>query len=190
MFKGICGNNALGNVVLATTFWDKVTPDEGEERELELTDTDNLFKQLIIHGAKTIRHNRGTLSAKEMINYLVSKTAVKPHIFTQLDEGKTFSETDAGGILHEELKKMEERHAREMRQLHEEMAEAARMQNAALQEELNKDREDMQRQMARLEADRKKLEAKLSSNNKYRAARIAIGIVAAAAGMGGLFAAN
>lgn len=39
MFKKLCGNDALKNVILATTMWDRVSQSEGDARELELTST-------------------------------------------------------------------------------------------------------------------------------------------------------
>src|SRR5579862_2518370 len=36
MFRKLCGVNAFKNVILATTFWEKVSPADGDRREREL----------------------------------------------------------------------------------------------------------------------------------------------------------
>ena len=36
LFRQLCGDGALGNVILATSFWDQVTPSVGAKREREL----------------------------------------------------------------------------------------------------------------------------------------------------------
>jgi hypothetical protein len=43
MFKKLCGDDALKNVILATTMWDRMTEADGTARELELTSTPDFW---------------------------------------------------------------------------------------------------------------------------------------------------
>jgi hypothetical protein len=56
MFKKLCGNNALKNVILVTTMWDKVSEAEGTARELELTSTPDFWGWMVSQGSKVYRH--------------------------------------------------------------------------------------------------------------------------------------
>jgi hypothetical protein len=56
MFKKLCGNDALKNVILATTMWDRVTEAEGTVRELELTSTPDFWGWMMSRGSKVLRH--------------------------------------------------------------------------------------------------------------------------------------
>jgi GTP-binding protein EngB required for normal cell division len=56
MFKKLCGNNALKNVILGTTMWDKVSETEGTARELELTSTSDFWGWMVSQGSRVYRH--------------------------------------------------------------------------------------------------------------------------------------
>ena len=57
MFKKLCGPNALNNVILATTMWDRVCEAEGLARETELTSTDDFWGWMLSQGSKVHRHS-------------------------------------------------------------------------------------------------------------------------------------
>ena len=58
MFKKLCGPDSLGNVILATTMWDRVSEAEGLARETELTSTDDFWGWMVSQGSKVYRHSR------------------------------------------------------------------------------------------------------------------------------------
>lgn len=110
MFKAICGPDALRNVVIVTTFWDKVAPEEGIEKELELRTTDNLFKQLTDGGATYTRHDGELTTASSILGYLLPKATVTPKILEEINQGKPLIDTTAGTILNEQFAAMNEKH--------------------------------------------------------------------------------
>jgi len=74
MFQKLCGQDAMKNVVIVTTMWDKVAEDEGRRREQELKEKDSLFKPLLDGGATMMHHERTVESATKVINYLLEKS--------------------------------------------------------------------------------------------------------------------
>lgn len=56
MFKKLCGQKALKNVILATTMWDRISEAEGEARENELTTTPDFWGWMVSQGSKVYRH--------------------------------------------------------------------------------------------------------------------------------------
>lgn len=56
MFKKLCGDNALKNVILGTTMWDKVSETEGTARELELISTPDFWGWMVKQGSRVSRH--------------------------------------------------------------------------------------------------------------------------------------
>ena len=49
MFRKLCGDEALKHVVLATTKWDDVTPEVGQQREIRLRE--NCWGEMIQYGS-------------------------------------------------------------------------------------------------------------------------------------------
>ena len=56
MFKKLCGQKALKNVILATTMWDRISEAEGEARENELITTPDFWGWMVSQGSKVYRH--------------------------------------------------------------------------------------------------------------------------------------
>ena len=118
MFRKLCGTDSLKNVVIVTTMWDKVTPEEGLEREQELLSSDNLFKPLLDGEAIMMRHERTTESATKVINHLLGKKATTTQIVREImQETKKLEETAAGGELHSEIEALLKRYKEEMETL-------------------------------------------------------------------------
>ena len=118
MFRKLCGTDSLKNVVIVTTMWDKVTPEEGLQREQELKSSNNLFKLLLDGEATMMRHERTAESATKVINRLLGKTATTTQIVREImQETKTLEETAAGGELHGEFQALLKRHKEEMENL-------------------------------------------------------------------------
>lgn len=104
IFCKLCGTDSLKNVVILTTMWDKVTPEEGLKREQALVSSSNLFKPLLDEGAIMMRHERMAESANKVISYLLGKNAITTQIVRELvQEHKTLEETAAGGELYSDI---------------------------------------------------------------------------------------
>ena len=88
MFHKVCGPDSLQKVVIVTTMWDKVTPEEGSRREDELRSKNNLFKPWLDGKAIMMRHERTTETANKIISYLLAKGTTSTRIAHELVKEK------------------------------------------------------------------------------------------------------
>jgi len=155
MFKKLCGNEALKNVILLTTMWEKVDPTEGERRQAILENTEGFWGFMIQRGSKAFRHMNNRESALTILKRLVPGCAVSPPgkvllaIQSEMvNENKGLDETDAGKELQGEFRKEYEKLQQDMDDTKQEMAalEAHDREMAEyLKEEQEKRNEELQR---------------------------------------------
>lgn len=69
MFRKLCGDDALKNVILATTKWAGVSPELGARREKQLADM--YWNEMIDHGSTVVRFNDSHPSACDIIDNIV-----------------------------------------------------------------------------------------------------------------------
>lgn len=55
LFRQLCGDGALGNVILATSFWDQVTESVGAKRERELKNSKDFWANMVAKGSEVVR---------------------------------------------------------------------------------------------------------------------------------------
>ena len=125
MFRKLCGENVLKNVVIVTNRWEEVDLRVGEAREAELQRGDLFFKPVLAEGARMARHDGTTPSAKRIIRLLLNNHPLPLRIQEELvDEGKRIIETDASEVLEEELQERIAQHERKMQAVIKEMRQA------------------------------------------------------------------
>ena len=115
MFRKLCGNNTLENVVLVTNMWglDDEDVDVNLSREEELSD--KFFKLTLDKGAQMVRHLGTTGSAHNIIRKIINNNPVALQIQRELvDEGKNTIDTAAGESINQELKEQIKRHKAEL----------------------------------------------------------------------------
>ena len=99
MLQNLCGEDALGNVILGTTKW-AVVPNSALRFKQLLS---NYWKPLIKKGARALCFKGDLASAWELVDALLElriERKVVLHIQIELvDQGKTIPETDAGKML-------------------------------------------------------------------------------------------
>ena len=74
VFKKICGNNALKNVVIGTTKWDDVSLKVSQQREQILRDI--FWKEMVQQGSVTMRVHPDSSSAWKIVNRILENDAV------------------------------------------------------------------------------------------------------------------
>ncbi|KAJ8111811.1 hypothetical protein OPT61_g5686 [Boeremia exigua] len=156
MFRGLCGEDNLGSVVLATTMWDSVAHDMsiGEMRETRLKEDPNLWGKMIEHGSKVLRHDRKETSGMEILRYLIGRKAkITLAIQTELnDEKKTLNDTGAGAALVTELERVREMYEKKIldleAKLHKDWDENIEALKADFEQKLVKQQEDAARLQA------------------------------------------
>lgn len=115
MFRELCGDESLKNVVILTNMWGQVEPAIGEARERELADDDLFFRPALLKGAKMFRHDQTLNCAERVIRHLMRKTPEILQIQREIvDENKDILQTAAGGELNRELIAQMDRHKAEM----------------------------------------------------------------------------
>lgn len=122
MFRKLCGDDTLKNVILMTNMWGEVSEEIGATREAQLSQDDMFFKPALQNGARILRHYNTLESAKNILKCIISNHPEPLQIQRELvEEKKAISETAAGEILNEELRKLAKKHQEDMKVLKEEM---------------------------------------------------------------------
>jgi hypothetical protein len=173
MFKKLCGAKGLSCVVLATTMWSQVNPEEGERRENELVSKQEFWGEMIKQGSTVMRQDRAEVSAIQIIQYILSKRRrMVLDIQEEMASGKTLDETSAGRELEAELERMRKQHEQEMRELREDMLEAQRQNDKRSQEEIAAIRADLQKKMDQDREDRERMRVTMEQLQKERDAEL------------------
>jgi cell division FtsZ-interacting protein ZapD len=142
MFRELCGEKSLKNVVIVTNMWGSVIHQKGVERERELADEH--FKAAIGKGAQLCRHKNTPESARAILRAILKNQPVVLEIQRELiDEGKDIGQTAAGAELKREILEVEEKYQKEIKALEEKLEEEKRRMEAVI-EKHRKDSEEMQ----------------------------------------------
>ena len=165
MFRNLCGEGGYKNVVVLTTFWDKVTnKEEGRMRETQLQT--KFFKELVEGGARFMKHDRSPRSVQDVLKHVF--TLVPTHVKIQEEirvEGKSLEDTAAGSVHRKEVEQLIAKHRKDVAELKAEMNEAKKT-NAALAKELKGEREQLQLKLREWEKERVELRNGLDEGKK------------------------
>jgi len=104
MFTSICGQEAMPNVVVATTMWGEVKPESGNRREEELKAS--FWKGLLDGGCKVKRFNDTYESAWDVVGRQPVDRAEVRVSHEIVDRHLKLKRTAAGITLHNELKQL------------------------------------------------------------------------------------
>ena len=160
MFRKLCGDGTLRNVVIVTNMWGEVDPRVGVARETELMSEDIFFKPVLEKGAKIARHENTVPSAEDIIRRILNNHPLPLRIQEELvNERKDISETGAGEELSRELNAQIRKHQQEMRVLKEEMEQAMRDKDEETRRELEIETRRMQKEVERFQNDARRLES-------------------------------
>ena len=96
MFRELCGDTTLKNVVLVTNVWDEgASREAGESGEKELSA--NFFKPALDKGARMTRRHNSEQSARDIIRMIMVNRPVVLQIQRELvDERKDITHTSPG----------------------------------------------------------------------------------------------
>ncbi|KAF4590274.1 hypothetical protein EYR38_009572 [Pleurotus pulmonarius] len=154
MFRKLCGDDSLQNVVLVTNMWGQVPFDIGEAREQELKEQDIFFKPVLDEGAQIKRHNNTLASTQEILRSVAFKGTVPLRIQKELvDEKKDITDTDAGEELGRELHEQAVKFKQQQEKLREEMEEALKNNDEKARVELEKATAKLNEDINRLTSD-------------------------------------
>ena len=126
IFRELCGETSLKNVVFVTNMWSEVPHDIGEARERELAS--KILKPALDKGAQMVRNHDTEQSAHDIIRRIVNNHPVVLQIQRREleDEQKDIVNTAASDAVNAELVEAARRHEAELRRVEGERARALR----------------------------------------------------------------
>ena len=152
VFRELCGDTTLKNILLVTNMWGDVSPDDGDDRENELSS--EYFKSALSKGARMVRHHNTVKSAHDIIRMIMGNHPVVLQIQRELvDEHKAIGETAAGVIINRELKEQARRHQIELEKVEERMKQALENKEQETREELEEERKKLQERIDKAKKD-------------------------------------
>ncbi|KAL3456144.1 P-loop containing nucleoside triphosphate hydrolase protein [Aspergillus heterothallicus] len=169
MFKKLCGRDALKNVLLTTTMWERVSEDDGERREQELIRTSEFWGEMILRGAQVKRHHNTDESAWRLVDIFAATDSTKQkevlNIQTEMVvERKPLGETDAGLELENSLIQERKKWSRELKETREMIQEALAAKDKEsvdlllrTEAKMNEKIEQVERAREQLKADMQKM---------------------------------
>ena len=113
VFKKICGERALKNVLLITSRWSEVKQSTGSDREKQLKD--KFWAYMLQRGSNMSRFHGDRDSAISLVSQLLCKETVVLELQKELvDDGKRLDETVAGSYVSDNLEKLKEKYEEEL----------------------------------------------------------------------------
>ena len=178
MFRLLCGDRALPNVVLATTRWSDPTHkqeyQEQEERQAELINRPAYWGDLIHHGATSALYDGTYASALSIISHLEERSPIVLDIQHQMvDDSRPLLQTAAGRCLDDDFMKTK---AELQLQLDEVPMQVmtARQEEAdqVFVEDMENQRAEIMSRIALAEQERRKLDIDIAGKSKESDKRI------------------
>lgn len=168
MFRNLCGAETYKNIVVLTTFWDKVANErEGAQREEQLKN--KYFKDLVDGGAYFVRHDRTVEGSRTVLKHILTLSPTNIQIQHEIRvEGKSLEDTAAGSVHREEVERIIAKHKEELNELMAEM-EKLMVLNASFRRELEEERARARQNLERWEKEKSDLSNGLGEVRNERA---------------------
>lgn len=167
MFKKLCGVDALKNVILVTTMWEKVNASEGEARVQELTSTEDFWGCMIASGSRVERHTNDRDSALRLVRALLNQQGIPLKMQEEMvKDGKSLDETAAGIELDGILAKERAKWQRQLEETQAQYSEALKAKDGVWTAMLEKQKAELSKKMN--EADRKREEMRVSMEAMHK----------------------
>ena len=149
MFRKLCGESTLKDVVLVTNMWKEDSQDINEAREKELAEV--FLKSALDKGSQMDRHHNTTESAHGIIRKIMKNHPVVLQIQRELvDENKDIRDTAAGETINEELKELIRRHQKELNQVRDEMKQSLKEKDGEMKRELEEAKRDLEEKVEKI----------------------------------------
>lgn len=164
IFKRICGETALPNVLLTTTRWHEVDEPTGASRERQLRD--DFWAYMVGRGSLMSRFHGDRTSAVALISQLVIKEPIVLRLqHEMINEGKKLDETEAGSYVSKDLGEIRKQYLQQLESL-EEMRQNLQEQDRAMRRKLQLDFERGREQLLETEKQQVSLRADVAGEVK------------------------
>ena len=156
MFRELCGDKTLKNVVLVTNMWTRDPLDINEAREIKLSS--KFFRPVLDKGAQLIRHYDTTKSTHDIIRKIMANQPTVLQIQQELvDEHRDIVDTSAGQAVNRELIEQAKRHRAELEKVEKAMMQALAEKDEETRQELEEETRTLQEQMEKMEKNSKEM---------------------------------
>ncbi|KAG8942195.1 hypothetical protein FRC03_003536 [Tulasnella sp. 419] len=155
LFHKLCGKDAMNNVILCTTMWDKEDVATAELREEELLS--EFWHSMVEEGATWARHDGTRESTFNILNRILGLPPIMLDIQASLADGKTLSETEAGKEINGELVALQEKYNKDLGDVRQELEEARKDNDLKTQRLLEKEKQLLEEKLAARLEEQKKL---------------------------------
>jgi GTP-binding protein EngB required for normal cell division len=177
MFKKLCGDKNLSNVIMATNQWERVSEADGIERERQLKETPHFWGYMIDRGSQMHRHYNTRESALHLIDSLVGGTASRPKIVLDIqkqmvDEGKDLADTGAGQAVDDAISKERQRFAKEIAESQADIREALASRDRETASILEQHQKEMNERVQKLDKEHAALQVSLERLQEERFAKM------------------
>ncbi|KAH8796884.1 P-loop containing nucleoside triphosphate hydrolase protein [Flagelloscypha sp. PMI_526] len=158
MFRELCGDTTLKNVVIVTTMWDDVTEERGYARQNQLATSDAFFKAALEKCASILPHFNTIESAHNILRHILGNQPQALQIQREMvDEHKDISQTAAGERMNRQLEELMKKHEEEIERLKQDMEAAMKKKDEETQRELEEESLKLHEQIEAVRADAQKL---------------------------------
>ncbi|KAK4184669.1 P-loop containing nucleoside triphosphate hydrolase protein [Podospora australis] len=169
MFRKLCGDNTLSNIVLATNMWD-AAKDNIMLRKFERWEDDlkrGYWRDMLAMGSTMFRHTGGVASARRIIDHIMSlpRNSVVPDIATQMvDHGMRLNQTPAGMEVLRGLAEQQKRHEKALKDLEDAHQQAIRENNTKMQQILEEREREQRDKLRKIEESMHAKNSKLTAD--------------------------
>ncbi|KAK1223446.1 hypothetical protein PQX77_013685 [Marasmius sp. AFHP31] len=158
MFRELCGQDTLKNVVIVTNRWEEVPADVGDARDEELRSKEIFFKPALDKGARMVRHYNTYESASAIVKSLIGNTPLPLLIQEEMvTEGKRLLDTAAGEVANHEVLQLMRKHKAELEKITDEMRALTAKKDEETRRELQSSAAVLHEKLAKAEEDARDL---------------------------------
>ncbi|KAI3607451.1 hypothetical protein WG66_004632 [Moniliophthora roreri] len=163
VFRELCGEETLRNMIIVTNMWGSVAQDVAESREVELINNEAFFKSALDKGAQIVRHDNTPEMAREILRHLVEKKSIPLRIQIEMvEQGKDVSQTASAEELDQIMNAEIKKHREAVRTLQENMKDTLRAQDEECRRRLEEESGNIQAEIDNILTEGQRLASQLS----------------------------
>lgn len=179
MFKDLCGESPLKNVLLVTNRWEKAAScgdmAKATAKEIELRDGPNFWQPLIKRGSRMVRWE-GTDTHESALDILRTFMDGTPEILQiqreLVEQDKKLIDTTAGATVNEEVVRLEREYQIEINKIRKEMQEASDQRDEDVKEALEASKQDYERKLGKIREEQDLLRYESRNEKRKRQSEI------------------
>lgn len=179
MFKDLCGESPLKNVLLVTNRWEKAASSgelaKATAKEVELRDGPKFWQPLIKRGSCMVRWEGADAheSALDLIRTFMNGTPEVLQIQRELvEQDKKLIDTTAGATVNEEVVRLEKEYQIEISKIRKEMQEASDQRDEDVKEALEASKQDYERKLGKIREEQDLLRYESRNEKRKRQSEI------------------